>query len=583
MEQAREGSFTEEVERNFAIARALNEIIYDIEVRSVSIFGANRTPVDIENAKRELEYLYSDIMRGKGKKLPDRAAEVIENAIRVFEEKRNDFERRKNEEQVSFQGPFDVRNLLIQYYDKSIQQINYIIERLRKIRELIPSPEEQQPTTEEAPPKAEPTPKKEPPPATARKAPTLSGLTVAVNAFVNLIIILNELADKAPIRSIDSLSYWNFLRQEYLPRDKEIKALIEKISQVYPDLTFTPQNAVSFLTEVYKRLKEDLAKWREWATQQTLVKADIQFITLLTIPQLEMLLESISEEAINRAGILLQAAEESLKGYESALRGVTKPAQIEQRLKIERLKAGKRLLESLQPLKSLPKFQRKKVEASGFRLSSSEEGRRIIRQLFSELRGTKIPTEGKPTPRIIYFDIFQEMLRILHDFLWMSFPFGEKNKSLEEITEEDFGPLGKVGMEWRNKAITLRKVLSEYIKRYRRRPRKSIGEELEEIENKLLQHLKEFIEVSNNLVRQYVQVKQQYEKMREKGKKELSKLPNFETLLNAEDGIPLLQNLVTKISQWKQALETSQQLLRALLPQDDRERQQRLIEEKHTL
>jgi hypothetical protein len=184
---------------------------------------------------------------------------------------------------------------------------------------------------------------------------------------------------------------------------------------------------------------------------------------------------------------------------------------------------------------------------------------------------------------MIYLEVFHQMLEILHDFLWQLLPFGKEHKALEEITEEDFGPLKGVGMEWRNEAIKLRKVLSEYLKFYRRRPRKSVYEDLKEIEGKLLESLNAFIEASNKLVAEYSKLKQQYAKLSEEEKKAFSNLPNFEALLNAKDGIPLLQDLVTKISRWKQALETSQQLLRALLPRGDRERQQWLIEEKHTL
>jgi hypothetical protein len=599
MEQLRQGQGTsiEEINRIFDIANAINDVTYQIESNLHSIYGQSLIPRDVEEALRNLEQLHESITREK--KLPDQTAEIIENATNVFEKYLRLFEERLRKVEAS-ETEKNFKDILTNYYRRSIEILTTIVENLKRVKELIPplqekqqppaekkeevTPRIEQPTAErKAPPKAEPTPpKKEQPPA-ERKVPTLSNLAVAVDAFVILIITLNEIADKAPTGSKDSLSYWNFLRKEYLKkRDEEVKALIGKIRRVYPDIVFEPKNAANFLIEVHKRLKEDLKKWSDWATQQSLAKADPRFIALIALPQLEMMMESITDEAVRRAGILLQSVEETLSEYETALQTIN-PFEATQQLELKKLEAGSKLFERLKQLKNFPKFERKKVDVSGFRLISSEEGRRVAKKVFSSLRGTEISPEGKPAPRMIYLEVFHQMLEILHDFLWQLLPFGKEHKGLEEITEEDFGPLKGVGMEWRNEAIKLRKVLSEYLKFYRRRPRKSVYEDLKEIENKLLESLNAFIEASNKLVAEYSKLKQQYAKLSEEEKKAFSNLPNFEALLNAEDGILLLQDLVTKISRWKQALETSQQLLRALLPRGDRERQQWLIEEKHTL
>jgi len=598
MEQPRQGQGApiEEINEIFDIARATNDVIYLIESNLISVYGSDTTPGDVKDALWNLNQLYNSIVREK--KLPDQAAEIVDNAIKVFEEDIRLFERRLAEAQAA--GTADtIKNILIGYYQKSIGLLKPIVERLKGIRELISSLEEKQqqtaekkeevtpkteqpPAEKKAPTKAQSTPTEKKQPTAERKAPTLSNLALVVDAFVKLIITLNELANKAPTNSKDSLSYWNFLRGKYRNKQGEIKALIETITKVYPDLVFEPKNAANFLIEAHKRIKEDLKKWSDWATQQSLAKADPRFIALTALPQLEMMMESITDEEVMRAGILLQAAEETLSEYESALQTIN-PFEATQQLKLKELQAGRNLLERLKPLKKFPKPERKKVEVSGFRLLSSEEGRRVAKKVFSSLRGTQVSPEGKPAPRTIYLEVFHQMLETLHDFLWQLLPFGEEYKALEETTEEDFGPLKGVGMEWRNEAITTRKVLSEYLKFYRRRPRKSLYEDLKEIEDKLLGSLNAFIEASNKLVAEYSKLKQQYSKLSEEEKKAFSNLPNFEALLNAKDGIPLLQDLVTKISRWKQALETSQQLLRALLPQGDREHQQWLIEEKHTL
>jgi gas vesicle protein len=600
MEQPRQEQKTpiEEINEIFGIANAINDVIYLIEYNRTEIYGSGMTPEDVEKAQKELEQLYYSIIRSEEKKLPDRAAEIIENAIKVFEEDLRFSERRLREEEASGEKN-ELKKILINYYQRSVELLTPIVENLKRIRELIFSLEEkQQPPTEEkeevmprieqppaekkAPTKAESTPTEKKQPPAERKAPTLSNLALVVDSFVKLIIILNELADKAPTYSKDSLSYWNFLKDVYRKKGNEIKALIERIRQVYSDLVFDAKNAANFLIEVHKRLKEDLKKWSDWATQQSLAKADPLFIALVALPQLEIMLESIPDEAIRRAGILLQAAEETLSEYESAIQTI-EPIEVGQKLQAEKLKAGKNLLERVKPLEDLPKFQRKNVSVSGLRLISSEEGRRVARKVFSDLSGRKISPKGKPAPRMIYLEVFHQMLEILHDFLWNLLPFGKEYKALEEITEEDFGPLKGVGMEWRNKAIELRKVLSEFLKYYRRRPRKSIYEDLKEIEGKLLESLEAFTDASNNLVAEYSKLKQQYAKLSKEEKEAFSNLPNFEALLNAKDGIPLLRDLIPKIRRWKRALETSQQLLRALLPQGDRERQQWLIEEKHTL
>jgi hypothetical protein len=610
MEQLRQGQKApiEEINEIFNIDMAIINVIHLIEDSIASVYGLKTTPTDIRETLSNLEQLHDSIVGSEEKKLPPQSKEIIENAIKIFEEDIRLFEGKLTEKQTSSSNlDENTKKILIDHYQRSIERLTQIVDKLKEIRDLISSLEEKQRQRAETKEKA--TPKTEQPPAggktqaqtrtqtqaqaephkrekqtpAERKVPTLSNLALAVDAFVKLIITLNALADKAPTNSVDSLSYWNFLRGEYLrKKEKEIKPLIETITKVYPDLVFEAKNAANFLVEAHKRLKEDLKKWSDWATQQPLAKADPRFIALTALPQLEMMMESITDEAVTRAGILLQAAEETLSEYESAVQKI-KPIGVTQALKREGLRAGKNLLERLKPLKKLQKFERKKVDVSGFRLISSEEGRRVARKVFSDLRGTEISPEGRPAPRMIYLEVFHQMLEILHDFLWKLFPFGKEYKALEEITEEDFGPLKGVGMEWRNEAIKLRKVLSEYLKYYRRRPRKSVGEELKEIESKLLESLRAFIEASNKLVAEYSRLKQQYANLSEEEKKAFSSLPNFEALLNAKDGIPLLQDLITKISHWKQALETSQQLLRALLPQGGRERQQWLIEEKHTL
>jgi hypothetical protein len=189
---------------------------------------------------------------------------------------------------------------------------------------------------------------------------------------------------------------------------------------------------------------------------------------------------------------------------------------------------------------------------------------------------TEIRTQGAVS-YTTYVLTFYDGLKALWNFL-RSLPPLEPHSGgipIDRLDPAVFGPLELVVGKWKEKGIEVKNELDKYLKpRFAPPSETVIGREIDRMKQSGLdKFLLEFIEASKDLVREY-------KKLPDDEKK---KYVNFERLLFRPDGLPLLERLVALILLEQQVSKSAQSLLQALLPRGDRERQQWLIEEKHTL
>jgi hypothetical protein len=193
------------------------------------------------------------------------------------------------------------------------------------------------------------------------------------------------------------------------------------------------------------------------------------------------------------------------------------------------------------------------------------------KEMFAEIR-----TRGSVSYHTYVLTLY-EGLKALWSFLW-SLPELKPHSGgtpIDRLNPAVFGPLEPAIKEWKEKGIKVRDALDNYLKpHFTPPPGAAIGREIARMKQLGLdQLLPKFIEASKELVRQYRQLPDN----------ERRKYANFERILFRPDGLPLLERLVALILLGQQVSKSAQPLLQALLPRDDRERQQWLIEEKHTL
>jgi hypothetical protein len=449
-----------------------------------------------------------------------------------------------------------------------------------------PSPPAQQPPK---PPAQQPQP-----PAAQQQQPTLVNLqqlTRAITAFERLVTILNNIADKIPSGMVSEDAYLRFLTNTYSPMQNTIWQLIAEIRNLYPDLAYTPGRAEEFLREAYRRLIEDTYKW-ERQVAESVLKADITMPGLAALSDLRDRLNSITEGDIVRAAHVLESGEratleiyqfitqelipqtprnwkEGLKYWGlkilSWISGIplVKPARQRFQEKVREIMG--RVIPNLTAAQGIQKKPRPPHPA--FRFLSDKRRK----EMFTDMR-----TQGAVSYHTYVLTLY-DGLKALWNFLWSLPPLPPHSGGIpiDRLNPTVFGPLEPAVQEWKEKGVKVRDALDNYLKpHFTPPPGAAVGREIARMKQLGLdQALPEFIEASKKLVREYRQLPDDEKK----------KYVNFERLLLRPDGLPLLERLVAFILLGQQVSKSAQALLRALLPQDDRERQQWLIEEKHTL
>jgi hypothetical protein len=481
-------------------------------------------------------------------------------------------------------------------YKEFYQKIDGFQKRIEGIRNKLqpnqpapgPSPQVQKPPTPGPSPKPQPSPAPQQQPTLAN----LQQLTRAITAFERLITILNNIADKIPSGMVvGGDAYLRFLTNTYTPKQSTIRQLLEEIRKLYPDLAYTPNRAEEFLLEVYRRLIEDTYKWEQHVAESVL-KANITMPGLAALSDLRDKLNSITEADIVRAAYVLESGERAtLEIYQFVTQELM--PQTPQNWKENLKHWGLKILSWISgiPLTTTDhqRFQKKVGEvvelvtpkltaAQGiqkeprtprpaFRFLSDKRRK----EMFAEIR-----TRGSVSYHTYVLTLY-EGLKALWSFLW-SLPELKPHSGgtpIDRLNPAVFGPLEPAIKEWKEKGIKVRDALDNYLKpHFTPPPGAAIGREIARMKQLGLdQLLPKFIEASKELVRQYRQLPDN----------ERRKYANFERILFRPDGLPLLERLVALILLGQQVSKSAQPLLQALLPRDDRERQQWLIEEKHTL
>ena len=453
-----------------------------------------------------------------------------------------------------------------------------------------PAPQPSQPQAKQPP---QPTPQQQQAPQQPQQ-PTLVNLqqlTRAVTAFERLITILNNIADKIPSGMVGEDTYLRFLTNTYSPMQNTIWQLIAEIRKLYPDIAYSPDRAEEFLREVHRRLIEDTYKWEQHVAESVL-KADITMPGLAALSDLRDRLNNITEADIVRAAYVLESGERATleiyqfitqelmpqapKNWKEGLKHwglkilswisgipLVKPASTRFKEKV------KEVMGQVTPkLTAAGGIQKKpRPPRPAFRFLSDKRRK----EMFTEMR-----TQGAVSYHTYVLTLY-DGLKALWNFLWSLPPLPPHSGGIpiDRLDPAVFGPLEPAVKEWKEKGIKARDALDNYLKpHFTPPPGAAIGREIARMKQVGLdQVLPEFIEASKELVRQYRQLPDDEKK----------KYVNFERILFRPDGLPLLERLVAFILLGQQVSKSAQEPLQALLPQGDRERQQWLIEEKHTL
>jgi hypothetical protein len=492
----------------------------------------------------------------------------------------------------------NLRGIQLTVYQEFYQKIDGFQRRIEGIRNKLkpqvsqpqaPAPQPSQPPAQQPP---KPTPQPQPP--AQPQQPTLVNLqqlTRAIIAFERLITILNSIADKIPSGMVGEDAYLRFLTNTYSPMQNTIWQLIAEIRKLYPDLAYTPDRAEESLREVHRRLIEDTYKWEQHVAESVL-KADITMPGLAALSDLRDRLSNITEVDVVRAARVLESGERAtLEIYQFITQELMPqaPKNWKEGLKHWGLKilswisgiplvqpASKRFREKIREvigrvspnLSAAQRIQRKPRPARpAFRFLSDKRRK----EMFTEMR-----TQGAVSYHTYVLTLY-DGLKALWNFLWSLPPLPPHSGGIpiDRLDPAVFGPLEPAIKDWKEKGIKLRDALDNYLKpHFTPPPGAAIGREIARMKQMGLdQLLPEFIEASKELVRQYRQLPDDEKK----------KYVNFERILFRPDGLPLLERLVALILLGQQVSKSAQELLQALLPQGDRERQQWLIEEKHTL
>jgi outer membrane biosynthesis protein TonB len=452
---------------------------------------------------------------------------------------------------------------------------------------------QQQPQAQQ-PPAAPQQQAQQQPQAQAQQQPTLVNLqelTRAITAFERLITTLNNIADKIPTGMVDENTYLRFLTNTYSPMQNTIWQLIAEIRSLYPNLAYIPGRSVEFFREVRRRLIEDTYEWEQHVAESPLT-TDITMPGLAALSDLRNRLDNITDVDVVRAAHVLDSGERAtLEIYQFVTQELMAqaPRSWKEGLKHWGLKilswisgiplvqpASKRFREKVREvigrvspkLSAAQRIQRRPRPARpAFRFLSDKRRK----EMFTEMR-----TQGAvsyPTYVLTLYD----GLRALWGFLWSLPPLPPHSGGIpiDRLDPAVFGPLEPAIKDWKEKGIKLRDALDNYLKpHFTPPPGAAVGREIARMKQMGLdQLLPEFIDASKELVRQYKQLPDD----------ERKKYVNFERVLFRPDGLPLLERLVALILLGQQVSKSVQALLQALLPQGDRDRQQWLIEEKHTL
>jgi hypothetical protein len=386
-------------------------------------------------------------------------------------------------------------------------------------------------------------------------------------------------------------THLRFLTNTYSPMQNTIWQLIGEIRKLYPDLAYTPDRAEEFLREVHRRLIEDTYKWEQHVAESVL-KADITMPGLAALSDLRDRLNNITEADIVRAAYVLESGERATleiyqfitqelmpqapKSWKDSLKHwglkilswisgipLVKPASTRFREKVKEVMEG--VTPKLAATRGIQKQPRPPRPA--FRFLSDKRRKEMF---------TDIKTQGAVSYHTYVLTLY-DGLKALWNFLWSLPPLPPHSGGIpiDRLDPAVFGPLEPAVKEWKEKGIKARDALDNYLKpHFTPPPGAAIGREIARMKQVGLdQVLPEFIEASKELVRQYRQLPDD----------EKRKYANFERILFRPDGLPLLERLVAFILLGQQVSKSAQELLQALLPQDDQERQQWLIEEKHTL
>jgi len=494
-------------------------------------------------------------------------------------------------------------------YKEFYQKIDDFQKKIEEIRNKLqpqapqtPAPQvpQAQQTPQQQPPAAQPQQQpraaqpQQQPPAAQPQQPTLVNLqqlTRAVVAFERLITILNNIADKIPTGMVDENTYLRLLTSTYSPMQNTIWRLIAEIRKLYPDLAYTPGKAEEFLREVHRRLIEDTYKWEQHVAESVL-KASITMLGLVVLSDLRDRLNNITDVDIVRAAHVLDSGETAtLEIYQFIRQELMSqaPREWKEGLKHWGLKilswitgipltqsASKRFREKVREVirKISPKLsaarqiqKKPRPPRPAFRFLSDKRRKEIF---------TEIRTQGVVSYPTYVLTLYDGLIA-LWGFLWLLPPLPPHSDwiPIDRLDPAVFGPLEPAVKDWKEKGIKLRNALDNYLKpHFTPPPGAAVGREIARMKQLGLdQLLPEFIEASKELVRQYRQLPDD----------ERKEYVNFERLLFRPDGLPLLERLVAFILLGQQVSKSAEALLQALLPRDDRERQQWLIEEKHTL
>jgi hypothetical protein len=387
---------------------------------------------------------------------------------------------------------------------------------------------------------------------------------------------------------VDENTYLQFLTNTYSLMQNTIWQLIAEIRKLYPDLAYTPGRAEEFLREVHRRLIEATYKW-EQEIAESVLKANITMPGLAALSDLRDRLNNITDVDVVRAAHVLDSGETATLEIYQFIRQELAPKGWKEGLKHWGLKilswitgipfiqsARKRFREKIREiirkispkLKTAQQIQRKpRPPQPAFRFLSDKRRKEIF---------TEIRTQGAVSYHTYVLTLY-DGLKALWDFLWSLPPLPPHSGGIpiDRLDPTKFGPLEPAVKNWKEKGIKLRDALDNYLKpHFTPPPGAAVGREIARMKQLGLdQLLPEFIEASKELVRQYRQLPD----------KKRKKYVNFERLLFRPDGLPLLERLVAFILLGQQVSKSAEALLQALLPRDDREHQQWLIEEKHTL
>jgi hypothetical protein len=544
--------------------------IYNFYTTEISRGGTLRP--DIQQALNNLALFVRQALQDP--EAPDPIAGIVEsldNLKAALDDLRDALQEQEDRLKQNLPG------IQLTVYKEFYQKINDFQKRIEEIRNKL------QPQAPQL--QAQQTPQQQPPAAQPQQPtlPNLKQITQAIIAFEKLITTLNSIADKIPSGAADEDAYLRFLTNTYSPMQNTIWQLIGEIRTLYPDLAYTPNRAEEFLREVHRRLTEDLYKWEQHVVESVL-KSNITILTLAILSELRDRLNNITEDDIVRAAYVLESGETAtLEIYEFIRQELMPQAPKDWKeglkhwgLKILSWIAGIPLTQS-----ASKRFREKVREVIGKvspKLSAAQQIQRRPRpslptfHFLSDKRRKEILAD--PVSYHAYVLALYDALKALWNFLWSLPPLPPHSGGIpiDRLDPAKFGPLGPAVKKWKEKGIKVREALDNYLKpHFTSPPGTAIGREIARMKQVGLdQVLPEFVEASKELVRQYRQLPPDEKK----------KYANFEQILL---GLLPLERLVAFILLGQQVSKSAEALLQALLPRGDRERQQWLIEEKHTL